>query len=418
LRTLDEWLFWQESLHPEEIELGLDRIRQVGMRLDLLSPEAKVVTIGGTNGKGSSAAILESIALAAGLSVGVYTSPHLLRYNERIRVNGEVVTDELLGDSFEIVDRARQDDSLTYFEFGTLAALDIFRRHSLDLVVLEVGLGGRLDAVNIIDADVALLTTVDLDHQSWLGESLEEIGREKAGIFRAGSPAVIGEFNSPSTVLDYAKKVGAPIFRIGRDFCFVSGDAEWSWRGSSGREIYNLPYPPLIGEVQVQNCAAVLEVVDRLGLMNKVGETKIAEGISQVALAGRFQTIRHHPDVIVDVSHNPQAAEVLAENLSATASDGKTIAVVAMLKDKEMEQVIEALSLEVDQWMVAGLDVVRGASSTEMEKVVVSTVGDSVVNSFESVRLAFESASRVADSGDRIIVFGSFYTVAAVLKIT
>ncbi|MBC8520113.1 MAG: bifunctional tetrahydrofolate synthase/dihydrofolate synthase [Gammaproteobacteria bacterium] len=417
MRTLDEWLSWQETLHPEEIELGLERIRRVATRLNILSPEPKVVTVAGTNGKGSSIAILESIALAAGLRVGVYTSPHLLRYNERIRVNGKIVTDDLLCDSFEVVDEARQQESITYFEFGTLAALEIFRRQPLDLIVLEVGLGGRLDAVNIIDADVALLTTVDLDHQSWLGESREEIGREKAGIFRSGRAAVIGDFDIPLTVSDYARTVGVPLFKIGRDFCFVTDESGWSWRGSSDREIYHLPFPALYGEIQVQNSAAVLEVIEQLGWMDKIGEEKIAEGLSQSALMGRFQTIQHAPEVIVDVSHNPQAARTVAENLASTATDGKTIAVVAMLKDKELKVVIEALSPEIDQWMVAGLDVARGASSSEIEKVVVSTVGDSGVDSFETVQLAFESAIGLADSGDRIIVFGSFYTVAAVLDL-
>lgn len=417
MRDLGEWLSWQETLHPEEIELGLDRIRQVARRLSLLSPDAKVVTVAGTNGKGSSIAILESIALAAGLNVGVYTSPHLLRYNERIRINGEMVDDDLLCDAFKVVDEARQQDSITYFEFGTLAALEIFRRQPLDLIVLEVGLGGRLDAVNIIDADVALLTTVDLDHQSWLGESREEIGVEKAGIFRAGKAAVIGEFDMPSTVSDHAKTVGAPLFRIGRDFCFVTDESGWSWRGSNGREIYHLPFPALSGEIQIQNSASVLEVLDRLGWLDSISEEKIAEGVSQASLMGRFQTIHHAPEIIVDVSHNPQAARILAENLSSTRVDGKTIAVVAMLKDKEMGAVVEALSLEVDQWMVAGLNVERGASSIEIKKVVVSTVGESVVDSFDTVQMAFESARGLAGSGDRIIVFGSFYTVAAVLEI-
>ncbi len=414
--TLDEWLSWQERLHPEEIELGLERIGQVGARLNLLSPQAKVVTVAGTNGKGSSIAILESIVCTAGLSVGVYTSPHLLRYNERIRINGKEASDADLCDAFECIDRARNGESLTYFEFGTLAALELFRRHPLDLIVLEVGLGGRLDATNIVDADVALITTVDLDHQSWLGESREEIGLEKAGILRPGRPAVIGEYDPPSTVVQYARELGTPLFKVGCDFSFVVEESSWSWRESNGRELYHLPLPALRGEVQIANSAAVLEVIHLLGWMERVGEAQIARGVADATVPGRFQTIRQEPEVIMDVAHNPQAARVLAQNLASTAGNGETIAVVAMLRDKEMATVVALLAPEVDHWIVGGLQGTRGVSSEDMLKVVESEVKDSVVDSFANVKLAYEAVLEGAKRNDRIIVFGSFHTVAAVLN--
>ncbi len=415
MRRLDEWLSWQERLHPEEIELGLDRIRRVAERLDLLHPEAAVVTVAGTNGKGSSIAILESIALAAGMRVGTYTSPHLLRYNERIRINGEPVSDERLCGAFEQVDQARGEDSLTYFEFGTVAALEIFRGEPLDLLLLEVGLGGRLDAVNIVDADVALVTTVDLDHQAWLGESREEIGREKSGIFRSGRPAVVGEYNPPRSLVEHARELGSPLSQIGRDFCFVVEEGGWSWRGSGGEELFHLPNPALHGEIQIQNSAAALEVIRRLGWLESVGEDAIRSGISRAALLGRFQTIGHAPEVIVDVSHNRQAAGTLAENLSSTAVKGRTIAVVGMLRDKEVEAVVERLAPEIDLWIAAGLDVSRGLSSTELEKLIGSTVTDREIHAYDTVSLAYEAARGIAREQDRILLFGSFYTVAAVL---
>lgn len=413
--TLDAWLSWQETLHPEEIELGLERIRRVAGQLDLLHPEATVVTVAGTNGKGSSIAILESIALAAGMRVGSYTSPHLLRYNERIQINGEAVSDEQLCSAFERVDRARGEVSLTYFEFGTLAALEIFEGERLDLMLLEVGLGGRLDAVNIIDADVALVTTVDLDHQAWLGESREEIGREKAGIFRGGRVAVVGELDPPASVVEVADSVEAALSRAGVDFSFVESGGEWSWSSADGSRMDHLPLPTLPGSVQLQNSAAALEVIHQLGWLELVGEEAIRNGLRGAELLGRFQTIAHNPEVIVDVSHNRQAAATLAGNLSSTAIQGRTIAVVGMLRDKEVGAVVEQLDPEVDLWIAAGLDVARGLSSMELEQVIRSTLKDREVHSYETVTQAYEAARKIAREEERILLFGSFYTVAAVL---
>ena len=408
---MNEWLSWQETLHPQEIELGLARIRPVAERLELLKADARVVTVAGTNGKGSSIAILESIARESGLRVAVYTSPHLLRYNERIRIEGVEASDEQICEAFEQIDRARGDISLTYFEFGTLAALYLFRQQPLDLWILEVGLGGRLDAVNLIDADVALLTTVDLDHQAWLGETREEIGLEKAGIFRSAQPAVIGEDNPPQSVIAHAAGIGAKMSRFGKHFHYRQKEEEWQWQGSGEASLQGLPMPALSGAIQLQNSAAVLEVLNQLECLD--GEA-VKRGLRQVTLPGRFQTIATAPQLIVDVSHNPQAAQVLAQNLADTRGEGETIAVVGMLRDKEIGQVIERLAPEVDRWIAVGLEGPRGVAAEEMAATVTAVAGKATCCSgpVEGVQLARQHAS----VKDRILLFGSFYTVAALLE--
>ncbi len=415
MKSLDEWLSWQETLHPEEIELGLERIHQVAEALELLTPEARVVTVAGTNGKGSSIAILHAITRCAGLRVGVYTSPHLLRYNERIQIDGEVVTDQALCEAFEAIDRARGETSLTYFEFGTLAAFYLFNRQPLDLWILEVGLGGRLDAVNLIDADVTLLTTVDLDHQAWLGETREEIGREKAGIFRAGRPAVIGELNPPDSVVETANTLGAPLSLYGTDFSLQSDAEGWHWLRQGDTIFEGLPLPALPGVIQLQNSAAVLEVIAQLGWLDRIGRAAIEQGLSATALPGRFQTIGSAPEVIVDVSHNPQAAAVLADNLASTPCSGETWMVVGMLKDKEVGRVIETVAPQVDHWMVCGLQGDRALSSKALGAVVEEVIGEPVEQQDDPGLACRELLQRVA-AEDRIVAFGSFYTVAAVLE--
>ncbi len=432
-QTLAEWLAWQESLHPETIDLGLERVSIVADRLGLLSPSYKIVTVAGTNGKGSSVAMLEAIALQAGWQVGAYTSPHLLRYNERIRLQGQEVSDAQLCAAFEAIDQARAEISLTYFEFGTLAALVIFAQANPDLVILEVGLGGRLDAVNTLDADVMLLTTVDLDHQAWLGETREEIGHEKAGIFRPGRPAIIGESNPPRSVLNYAEEIGAKLFWFQRDFGFEyaedsefsqTSESQWDWwsqnrQNSQNRELKNLPQPALAGEIQIQNAAAVLMVLQQLETVGLIADRDaIAQGLQNIQLAGRFQMIAEQPQVIVDVAHNPQAARHLAETLQAQPITGKTIAMVAMLNDKEAAETVRIMDREVDQWIVAGLDKVdRGRSQQEMEQVCADVgISTEKMSGFPTVKAAFQAAKAQASSEDRIVVFGSFYTVAAVFE--
>ena len=417
MKNLKQWLAWQETLHPEEIDLGLERIRPVAERLHLLSPSASVVSVAGTNGKGSSIALLESITRSAGLRVGCYTSPHILRYNERIRIDGEVASDAKICEAFEQIDRARGETSLTYFEFGTLAALYLLQQQPLDLWILEVGLGGRLDAVNLISADVALLTTVDLDHQAWLGETREEIGREKAGIFRSGQAAVVGESNPPQSVLDYAAEVGANLSCFSADFTLQQKEAEcWHWQGSHGATLDALPYPALQGAIQLQNSAAVLEVLNQLDWLQKVGVEGVMQGLRKVQLSGRFETIATAPQVVVDVSHNPQAAAVLADNLKHSPHSEKTIAVVGMLRDKEVETVIRALSQSIDQWMVGGLEGARGLSATVLGEIICAAVDVSKVTVCGEIIEAYRQAEALATPQDRILVFGSFYTVAAVLE--
>ncbi len=411
MKTLDQWLSWQETLHPEEIELGLERIRTVAVALDLLTPQARVVTVAGTNGKGSSIALLDAVVRSGGLKTGVYTSPHLLRYNERISINGEPVSDQALCEAFEAIDQVRGETSLTYFEFGTLAAFYLFKQHPLDLWILEVGLGGRLDAVNLIDADVALLTTVDLDHQAWLGESREEIGREKAGVFRCGCPAVIGEVDPPASVIEHANRIGAPLRRYRQDFGFSVIGQGWSWMRDGEAQLQQLPQPALPGVIQLQNSAAALEVVAQLGWLERIGPSGIERGLTTASLRGRFETVATAPEVIVDVSHNPQAAAVLAQNLLNTPCRGKTWAVVGMLKDKEVERVIETVASQVDHWMVCELEGSRAALS-EIVQTVTGADPLQVLNPLQGLQMVRQQA--IAE--DRIVVFGSFYTVAAVLE--
>ncbi len=414
MRTLEQWLSWQETLHPQEIELGLERIRTVAERLDLLTPQARVVSVAGTNGKGSCVALLDAIVRSAGLKSGVYTSPHLLRYNERICIDGAEVSDQALCEAFAAIDRARGSTSLTYFEFGTLAAFYLFNQQPLDLWILEVGLGGRLDAVNLIDADVALLTGVDLDHQAWLGESRDEIGREKAGIFRSGRPAVVGEATPPRSVVEYAAAIGTPLSIAAEAFHVVEGAQGWQWHRHGAVVFEALPAPALAGRIQLHNSAAVLEVVAQLGWLQRIGRQAVVQGLRSVALKGRFATLATAPELIVDVSHNPQAATVLAENLAAAPCRGRTWAVVGMLADKEVRRVVEIVSPQIDHWVVSALEGGRALDVAELAAVVESVSGGGVERVADPLQ-GVELARRQAGPEDRIVVFGSFYTVAAVL---
>ncbi len=414
--TLDEWLQWQESLHSSEIELGLDRVREVLDRLELKTRSFKLITVAGTNGKGSSVAMFESIFLAAGYRVGTYSSPHLFTYNERIRLNGDVVTDDMICHAFDRVDQARKLTSLTYFEFGTLAAIDIFYRTELDVVILEVGLGGRLDATNVLDTDVALVTTIGIDHVDWLGHDREAIGFEKAGIFRSGQPAICGDLNPPVSLLSYAESIGAPLYRLGVDFKFSDRVEDWCWQGEKTR-FDGLPLPNLKGAFQKQNAAAVLMVLEQLSPDLKMTHEAISQGLLQVELKGRMQVVPSESGAqqIFDVAHNPQAARTLAETLQSDVQKGKTFAVVAMLRDKDVAGVIQELEFVVDYWHVAGLDVARGLTSSELRNIFDDVGVNKPITEYESVQAAHQAALSIAKPQDRIIVFGSFYTVARVL---
>lgn len=414
--TLDEWLSWQESLHPVGIDLGLERPGKVLRAMGLEHPAHTVITVAGTNGKGSSVALFETILLAAGYRVGCYTSPHLIRYNERIRLNGEQVSDELLCESFERIDQARGETSLTYFEFGTLAAFELFARAELDVVVLEVGLGGRLDASNLLDADVALITAIDVDHAAWLGNDRETIAIEKGGIMRPGHPAICSDPNPPQSLIELAAEQGTPLSLLGRDYRYVDSVDSWQWScDATSRNA--LPLPALRGRAQLQNAAGVLMVLQQLAEHLPVALQHLKQGLLLVSLPGRFQIIPGEPLVTLDVAHNPQSAEVLAANLRAMPVAGRTHAVVAMLADKELSATLQHLKGIVDDWYPAGLAVPRGADSAAMQQAL-DDVGEGGGAGYNTVSEALDAARQRAQPADRIVIFGSFYTVAEVMLIT
>jgi dihydrofolate synthase/folylpolyglutamate synthase len=408
--TLQAWLDWQETLHPAAIELGLERPGKVLQTLGLGSPQHTVITVAGTNGKGSSVAMLESILRAAGYRVGCYTSPHMLQYNERIRIDGEPVDDARLCEAFDRIDRTRGDISLTYFEFGTLAAFEIFDRAALDVVVLEVGMGGRLDAVNLLDADVALVTAIDVDHAAWLGDDREAIGYEKAGIFRSGLPAVCSDPQPPQSLLQQAGELGAQLYCLGQEYRYQSEGDSWNWQGPSMRRDA-LPLPNLRGAFQLQNAAGVLMVLALLAEKLQVAPQHLRQGLLAVSLPGRFQVWPGEITTILDVAHNPQSAAALAANLAAMPVAGATHAVVAMLADKDVVSVLQYMAGVVDHWYLAGLDVFRGADGATLATAL-SELGIAAGAPHASVTEALSAARQASRPGDRIVVFGSFYTVA------
>ena len=412
--TLAEWLAWQETLHPVEIDLGLERIAAVARDLGLLTPACPVITVAGTNGKGSSVALLETILRAAGYRVGVYTSPHLLRYNERIRIDGVAVSDADLCAAFARVDEVRGERSLTYFEFGTLAALALFATADLQAMVLEVGLGGRLDAVNILDADVALVTAIDIDHGAWLGNDRDSIGREKAGIFRAGRPAVCGDPDPPASVPAAARALGA--HWLGRDgaFGYRPGEADWTWRGQ-GREYAHLPLPALEGAHQLDNAAAVIQALLCLDDRLPVSRAALEQGLRNVRLPGRFQRIPGPVERVLDVAHNPQGARVLAQALARTPIDGRTLLVLGMLADKDVAAFVTPLVPQIDHWYLGGLGVARGLGAQALYERLADQVSGTRTSLAEDVPDAYRLAMEQSRPGDRLVVCGSFHTVAEVM---
>jgi len=413
-RSLPEWLAHIERQHPRSIDMGLARVSDVAGRMSLGKPARHVITVGGTNGKGSTLAFIESIARAAGWRVGAYTSPHLLDYNERVRIHGENIDDAALVAAFEAVDAARGEVSLTYFEYGTLAALWVFERSDLDLAILEVGLGGRLDAVNIVDPDVAVITTVDLDHQDYLGDDRERIGAEKAGIARAWKPLILGEDDPPSSVLGHAYAIGASTWRVNNDFFFERiDDAHWRWR-EIGHDIV-LPLPRLLAPVQLRNAATAIAALRALDA--EVPEQAYVAGVAQAGLAGRLQHFAHGGvDVLVDVGHNPQAARALAAWLDTSPIEGRTFAVFAALADKDVVGVVDAIAGLVDAWCLAGLESAggRGLDVDAFAQRLAGTAA-SEGSRHPDVVQALDAALAAARTGDRILVFGSFHTAAAAL---
>jgi len=417
-RSLADWLAYIERQHPKSIELGLDRVRVVAQQMGLTRPAAKVITVAGTNGKGSTVAFIEAIARAAGWRVGAYTSPHLLAYNERLRIDGDDADDAALVAGFEAVDAARGDVPLTYFEYGTLAALWLMQRDRLALAVLEVGLGGRLDAVNLVDPDVAVITTVDIDHRDWLGDDREAIGAEKVGIARAGKPLVLGEDDPPASVLSRAYAIGASALRAGCDFFFETpAPSAESWRWWEVGFALDLPMPRLAAPVQLRNAATAIAAVRALN--KRLPRAAFATGIVNANIPARWQRFeRGGVDVVVDVAHNPQAAQALAATLRQSPTTGRTLAVFAALGDKDIAGIVAALADPVDSWLLAGLEATgaRGLAIGDFMQRLGGTVAADG-ESFQTVEAALQAALARATAGDRILVFGSFHTAAAALHV-
>lgn len=408
--SLAQWLDRIERLHPAEIELGLERVGRVACALGVTTPAARVITVAGTNGKGSVCCLLESILTAAGHRVGLYTSPHLQRFNERIRIDGVEADDNAIREAFERIERARGSTSLTYFEFGTLAALDLFMRAGLDVWVLEVGLGGRLDATNVIDADVAVVTSVGIDHVEWLGDDRDDVGREKAGIARRGRPIIIGDVAPPEGLLTAVERAGAEPVRIGEVFdCTLEG-AGWNWVGPDGGHS-GLPLPALAGGYQVRNAAIALAALYHAGIPCQ--RRALEQGLRDANVPGRFQILPGPVETILDVAHNPDAAATLAAALHERTCGGRTLAVIAMYADKDADGVIGHLAEVVDGWCVAALHGPRGRDAASLAEIVHRLELDLWLEAAEPLA-AWRGARELAMAGDRIVVLGSFVTVAQV----
>jgi len=386
----------------------------VRSRMALAKPPV-TLTVGGTNGKGSTCAFAECILLEAGYKVGLYTSPHLLRYNERVRIDGEAAADELLVRTFEQVEAARGTTPLTYFEFGTLAALAAFAQAKLDAVILEVGLGGRLDAVNVIDADAAIVASVDLDHQAFLGNDRESIGFEKAGIFRANRPAIFGDVDPPARLVEHARSIGARLQVLDRDFRYEAGERQWDFVGEKGAK-RALPMPALRGRWQLKNASSVLAALDELAERLPLSLGEIKRGLTNVRLPGRLQVLPGRPSIVLDVAHNPHAARALADALGDMGFFENTRAVFAMLADKDIGGVIDAVKPRIDAWYVAAADAERAAPAAAVGDLLAQRGLAQATRTFATVPQALDAARRDAGPNDRILVFGSFYTVAEALR--
>lgn len=413
--TLADWLAYIEQQHPNAIAMGLERVREVASRMGLGKPAKHVITVGGTNGKGSTVAFIEAIARASGCKVGAYTSPHLLRYNERVRINGIDASDADLVAGFEAVEAVHGDIPLTYFEYGTLCALWLFERAGLDLVVLEVGLGGRLDAVNIVDADAAVITTVDLDHQDWLGNDTEAIGFEKAGIARPSKPLILGDDAPPASVLRHAYAIGASAWRIGCDFFAESvDDTHWRWREVG--QALELPLPALVAPVQVRNAACAIAALQSLDM--HIADDAYARGVADARIGGRLQRFdQDGVEIVIDVGHNPQAARALAAWLEKQPRR-QTLAIYAALADKDVAGVVAALAGHVDAWHVAGLVDAgpRGAPVQAFAQRLQGTAA-AAATQHADVQMALQAAIQQGLPDGRVLVFGSFHTAAEALSV-
>lgn len=412
--SLQGWLKWQESLHPLVIDLGLERAAQVFQALNPDYVKPPTLTVAGTNGKGSSVAYLEAIYTAQGYRVGAYTSPHILKYNERIKIGGKPVSDDQICEAFARIESVRGDTSLSYFEFGTLAALDIFHRAGVDVQLLEVGLGGRLDAVNIVDPDVALVTSICIDHVEWLGGTREAIGREKAGIFRAETPAVTGDPSPPESLIQSAIEQHALLYCIGKDFTYKKQATGWDWF-SADRQMLQLPDPGLKGEHQYRNASAVIFALTKMAGVLPVTETSIRQGLANAHLAGRFQLIDGEIPVLLDVGHNPQAVRTLADYVTTVFPGRRIHAVFSMMKDKDIAGVLEIMKPVVYDWFFAPLANPRAATESVMREIFSQSSVSRVSFGFADFTEAFAAAKNQSNEGDLLLVFGSFFLVSECL---
>ncbi|MDO9405527.1 MAG: bifunctional tetrahydrofolate synthase/dihydrofolate synthase [Polaromonas sp.] len=422
-QTLNDWLAWCERLHPKNIDMGLVRVRQVADRMGLAF-DCPVITVAGTNGKGSTCAMLEAILMESGYRTGVFTSPHLVHFEERCRIRGDIVSAAQLVDSFAKVEAARLRDepvSLTYFEFTTLAILNLLRESSLDVVVLEVGLGGRLDAVNMLDADCAVITSIDLDHMEFLGPDRESIGFEKAGIMRPGKPVIVSDPMPPDSIIRHAADIGADLWRLGTDFSFSGDKQQWGWATSKergARRYAGLAYPALRGANQLVNAAGVLAALAALRDQIPVTAQAVRVGLSMVELPGRYQIVPGQPTLVLDVAHNPHSVAALAENLDAMGFYPCTHAVFGAMADKDVAPMLARMQPLVDRWYFTDLPTARAASAAVLQErwEDANTRPDATSATFAGPREALRAAVAASDPTDRIVVFGSFYTVGGILE--
>jgi dihydrofolate synthase / folylpolyglutamate synthase len=416
MKTLQEWLDWCEQLHPVAIDMGLGRVKAVAERMALRF-DCPVITVAGTNGKGSTCAMLEAILLEAGYRTGVYTSPHLVHFEERCRLRGESASAQEFAQAFAEVEAVRGDVSLTYFEFSTLAILHLMAKAALDVVILEVGLGGRLDAVNIVDADCAVITSIDIDHTAILGKDRESIGFEKAGIMRAGRPVIVSDPVPPQSVIDHAAAVGAELWRFGRDFNFSGDKQQWAWAGRE-RRYSGMAYPALRGANQLINASGVLAALDALRSRIPVTAQAVRNGLALVELPGRFQIVPGEPVLVLDVAHNPHSVAALAANLDAMGFYPNTHAVVGVMADKDLLPMLQRVNPLIDRWYFTDLPLPRAAKGVDLQRTwaAQNTRADASSSVHSGPMAALGAAIEAADPADRIVVFGSFHTVGGVLQ--
>ncbi len=417
-RTLEQWVDYIQGLHHRQIELSLDRVRDVYLRLLPNGLRCKVITISGTNGKGSTAELLASIYRQGTYRVGKYTSPHLVAFNERININGEPVDDLSLLDSFERIELARRNTPITFFEYGTLVAIDLFHRAAVDIAIMEVGLGGRLDAVNILDPDVSIVTSISIDHTSWLGTTIEEIAHEKAGIARPGKPLIVGIATPPDSIVSHAEQIGAELQVIDNDFAYTldQNSNTWSWQGQ-GSTLKELPLPYAQTGVQLTNCALALQAVAVMQAFFPVKRTAITLGIGAASVQGRCQVLQESPLIVLDVSHNETSVSRLATFIkNKHLGSGKVLGVCGMLRDKEIKVSLDQVSSQIDHWFVADIHNERGATAREIETII-AHISSAPVTKFERVERAFTEARSTLTERDCLVVFGSFHIVGDILAL-